>query len=64
MPKMGKRSRHTVVPSNSRQSPFATTKMMQQAGVAQDLQLLTNFIPHMAVVGMEFFQLAGEGISV
>jgi len=28
------------------------------------LKLLTDFIPHMAVVGMEFFQFAGEDAGI
>jgi hypothetical protein len=38
--------------------------MNQQAGVTEDLKLLADFIPDVAVVGMELFQFAGEGVGV
>jgi hypothetical protein len=47
-----------------RQSPFATTGMNQPAGIAQDLELLADFILHMPVVRMELFQFAREGVGV
>ena len=38
--------------------------MNQQAGVTEDLKLLADFIPHVAIIGMKFFQFAGEGVGV
>lgn len=44
------------------QAPFAVSDALQEAGVAEDLQLLSNLIADMRVVGMEFFQFGGEGV--
>ena len=47
-----------------RQTPATALDMQKQTGVAEDLELLPNFIPDMAVVGMKLFQLMGECIGV
>jgi len=38
--------------------------VQQQTSIAQDLELLADFVFDVAVVGMEFFQFAGEGVGV
>ena len=38
--------------------------MGEEAGVAKDLELLADFVFDVAVVGMKFFQFAGEGVGV
>jgi len=50
--------------AKSRQTPFATTDMDQQSRIAQDLKLLADFVADVAIIGMEFFQFAGEGVGV
>ena len=47
-----------------RQSPDAAPDVKQQAGIAQDLELLADFIADVTVVGMQPFQFAGEGVGV
>ena len=37
--------------------------MGEEAGVAEDLELLADFVADVAVVGMEFFQFGGEGVD-
>jgi hypothetical protein len=46
------------------QTPNAATDVDQQSGIAQDLKLLADFIPHMPVVGMQFLQFAGVGVNI
>jgi len=37
--------------------------VLEQSGITQDLKLLADFIADVAVVGMEFFKLAGESVG-
>ena len=46
------------------QSPGAVGEVGEETGVAEDLELLADFVADVAVVGMEFFQLAGVGVNV
>jgi len=45
--------------TTSRQTPDTALDVKQQSGVAEDLELLTDFIADMPIIGMEFFQFAG-----
>jgi len=36
----------------------------EQSCITEDLKLLANLILHMTIVGMKFFQFAGEGVNV
>jgi len=47
-----------------RQTPEAAFDVEEQAGITQDLELLADFIFDVAIIGMEFFQFAGEGVGV
>jgi hypothetical protein len=38
--------------------------VQQQAGVAQVLELLADFVAHMPVAGMEFFQMRRQLVGV
>jgi hypothetical protein len=49
---------------NLRQAPEAAVHVEEQAGVAEDLELLADFIGDVAVVGVEFGELVGEGVGV
>ena len=44
--------------------PEGAPEMDQQPGIAQYMQLLADFIADVAIVGMKFFQFAGEGVGV
>lgn len=44
--------------------PSAVGNVGEKAGVAEDLELLADFVADVAVVGMEFFQFGSEGVNV
>lgn len=46
------------------QAPFAVADVLQEAGVAEDLELLADFVADVAVVGVEFFQFALKCVDV
>jgi len=48
----------------SRRSEAKTDDVQQQTHVAQDLELLANFIPNVAIAGMEPFQFALKSINI
>jgi len=48
----------------SGQTPATPANVQEQARIAQHLQLLADFVPHMPVIGMEFLQFAGQAVNV
>ena len=60
---------HDIRPRNaqktkSRQTPDTALDVQQQTSIAEDLELLADFIADVLVIGVEFFQFAGEGAGV
>jgi hypothetical protein len=48
----------------SRQTPDTALDVQQQTEVAQNLQLLADFVADMPIIGMQLLQLALEGVGV
>jgi len=45
------------------QAPFAAAEVDEEAGVAEGLELLADFVADVAVAGMELLEFAFEGID-
>jgi hypothetical protein len=45
------------------QAPFAVGDVGQESEVAEDLELLADFVFNVAIVGMEFFEFWREGVD-
>jgi len=50
--------------AKSRQTPEATPDVQQQSSIAQDLQLLADFIADVAIIGVQFFQFALKYVNL